>query len=224
MAALLAVAGAARADGPHAMQVGADVRKMTREVCAQKAIEAMGVKEKFTFAEIMPDGNVRGWNDKTSMLVLIAQTPNKENVAFVVIAAGVADEAARLRDAIRTHIADGPHDPKVPARFAPEGAKVPPSPAPLCWKTQRRAGTNLLRFFDSAATVVLEKRGFTTNTSGKSLVFGGMPDRAVAMFLSPSPSALEVQFHVVAIIQDEDTGNRLAADLLGRIIDVLYEP
>ena len=40
------------ANDPVAFQMGGEIRKMTREVCAHKAVEAMG-GEKFTFAEVM---------------------------------------------------------------------------------------------------------------------------------------------------------------------------
>jgi hypothetical protein len=223
--ALANVAATARADGPNALHVGAEVRRMTREVCAQKAVEAMGDKEKFLFAEVSPDGNARGWNEKTAVLVLSMPTPNKESIAYVVIACGSdSAEAERVRNAVRTHIADGPHNPKSPLRYGPEGDKLPPRPVSLSWKGEQRPAVNLARHFEPVALLVLEKRGFGTNSSNKTLVFGGMADRAVAAFMSPTASAQQVQYNVVTVMQDEDTGKALADDLLKQLTNVLYEP
>jgi hypothetical protein len=217
--------GAARANGPNSLHYGGDTRKMTREACAQKAVEAMGVKERFCFAEVTPDGNARGWSDKTAVLVLSAPTPVKENVFFLVIVAGKDNaEAERLRNVIRTHILDGPHDPGVPTRFGPEEGTAPPPPLALCLQGETRTIISPLRFFEAVASIVLEKRGFGTKAEGKMLVVGGNPQQMAALaILTPTASGLSVRLNVVAITADKASAEDLAKELLQGMVKVFYE-
>jgi hypothetical protein len=226
---VLGVAGglvnSARADGPIAIHLAAEARKMTREVCAQKAVEVMGEKEKFAFAEVTPDGNARGWNDKVSVLVLSMPTPSKELNAITVIVASYDNaEAERIRNVLRAHVFEAPHNPDAPTRVGPEkGEKLPPAPLKMQWKSAPRPALNVVRHFDTVATLVLEKRGFVTSISGKNLIFGGMQDGMVAAFLSPTTSALSVQFNVLTVTQDEEAGAALADDVLRRVVRVLFD-
>jgi hypothetical protein len=214
----------ARADGPIAVHLGGEIRPMTREVCAQKAVEAMGDKEKFPFAEITPDGNARGWNDKVAVFVLSSPTPNKDGIAIMVFAAGHDnDEVGRLRNTIRAHIVEALHNPKSPTRYCPEGDKPPPAPLALSWKSEQRPAINIVRHFEPAATLVLEKRGYATNSGGKTLIFGSLPDRMVAAFVWPTASAQTVQHCVIAASANGETSNTTANDVLGRIVRILHE-
>jgi hypothetical protein len=224
LALLAALAPAARASEPVAMHVGGDVRTMTREVCARKAVEAMGVHEKFPFAEVTADGNARGWNDKTAVLVLALPTPAEDTIMILIVAAGKDNEqAARLRNVIRAHIFDGPLPANGPKRIAPKGVALPPCPVFLCWSTEERSAITLLRFFEAVATLVLEKQGFGTNSGGKDMIFGGFPGRAVVAFLSPLSTGVLARLNVIAATDDEETSRKLAKELLARIVKVIYE-
>jgi hypothetical protein len=222
-AALAGSAACARAGGPVALYVGGEVRKMTRAVCARKAVEAMGVREKFPFAEVTADGNARGWNDTNSVLVLSFPTPDAESILILVVAAGKADaETARLRDAVRAHVFDGPHDPNAPKRVAPEGG--PPAGAVrLGWKSEERGAINQLRFFEPVAALAFEKRGLGTNVGGKNLVFGAFAGGTTAAFLATTANAVSVRLNVVVATDDEDAGGKLAANLLAAITKMIYE-
>jgi hypothetical protein len=225
LTALIAgAAGSATAAEPVAMHVGGDVRKMTREVCARKAVEAMGVREKFPFAEVTEDGNARGWNGSTSVLVLSFPTPAADNIQILVIAAGKDDEeVGRVRNAVRAHIFDGPYDPDAPKRVGPASGALPPRAVCLCWKSEERSAVGPLRFFEPVASVVLEKQAFTTNIGGKNFVFGVFPGRSVATFVGSAATGVSARLNVVTATGDEDSGNKLATDLLARIVKVIYD-
>jgi hypothetical protein len=218
-----AVTAEARADGALGLSMGYDNRKMTREECARKAVEAMAAKHKFPFAEVTDDGNARGWNDKINVLVMSFPMPDPERVFVVVVAAGMeAAETERVRVAVMSHVCDGPYDPKAPTRVAPEGGKAPSQPCTLCWKSEERTVTNLLRHYVPAATIVLEKKGYQTK-AGPVVVLGFMPDRGVTAFLAPTATALSARFNVVVATPGEASGEKAAEDLLSRIVKVLYE-
>jgi hypothetical protein len=206
-----------------AIHVGSEYGKMSRAECARKAVAMLGGKEKFPFAEITPDGNVRGWNETTSVLVLTFPTPDKETLLVTVVAAGTDNtEAERLRNAIRDHVKNGPHDPDAPQRFAPEGKDLPRRTVCLSWKSEQRNLTNLVRFFEPVARLALEKQGFATSTHNNALVFAGHPAGMVAAFVSPTASGVSLRFNVVTATSLDD-GGALAADLLTRIVRLIYE-
>ena len=111
-----AVSAEARADGTLGLSMGYDNRKITREECARKAVEAMAEKHKFPFAEVTEDGNARGWNDKTNVLVMSFPMPDPERVFVVVVAAGMeAAETERVRVAVIS-----PDEARLTRRIDPE--------------------------------------------------------------------------------------------------------
>src|SRR5436190_21109326 len=84
---------------PLAMHYGSDWRKLTRAVCATKAVEAMGMQQNFIHAEIHSDGNAYGVTENAACSVhTVAQ---RDGVYIYVVVAGKdTNEVARLRSAI----------------------------------------------------------------------------------------------------------------------------
>ena len=217
------VAPAARADGPTALSVGYDNRKMSRESCARKAVEAMGVKEKFAVSEVTDEGNAQGWNAKVAVQVLSFPMPDPERVYIVVIAAGTdGPEAERVQAAVRTHVFDGPDNPDTPKRIVTPQEKLPPRPVTLTYKSEERAITPVLRHFTPGATIALEKKGYQTKAGGMA-VMGFLPDRGMVAFLAPTASAVSARLNVVYATPGEESGEKAAADVLSRIVKLLYE-
>jgi hypothetical protein len=205
------------------LSVGFDNRKMTREECARKAVEAMGVREKLGFAEITDDGNAQGWNATAAVRVMSFPMPDAGRIYVVIIAAGHDQaETARVRLAVQAHVFDGPDDPKTPARI-PAAGTPPPRPFTLFYKSEERAALPVLRHFAPVAEVILEKKGYQT-MAGSRLVAGTLqPDRSVVTFLAPTVSTKLIRLNVVYATPGEEAGETTAEDVLGRIVNVLYE-
>jgi hypothetical protein len=219
----VASAQAVRADGPVAVSVGYDTRKMTRESCGRKAVEAMGAKAKFPFAEVTVDGHARGWDARTTVMVLSFPLPDPERVfVMVVVAGGETKEADRVRDAIQSHVFDGPYNPETPVRLTPSDGKAPPRPYTLCWKSEDRGAVNLLRLYDAAAAITLEKKGFQTHQA-QGKVLGASPTQGVVTFVAPTASAATARLNVVFAPPGEESGEKAAEDILARIAKILYD-
>lgn len=224
LAALLVVAtcGIARAQ-PIGVHVGAAPVKQSREAVARKAAAAM-VSEKFPYAEVTDDGNARGWDDKTAVHVYTYQTPDPDQTMVFVFAASTEDaEAARLRNAVRTHIFEGKDDPKTPKRTAPADGKVPAAPVSVCWKSEERTVTPVVKHFAPAASIVMEKRGWTTKPDGPLLVFGSGPTALAAAFIAPSSSGVAVKFNTVTATRGDKPAQKLTEELLAQVLKILYE-
>ena len=120
--AVIGVVPVTLAGGPISLSVGFDSRKMTRQECARKAVEAMGVREKFGFAEVTGDGNAQGWNATSAVRVMSFPMPDSRRIYIVIVAAGHNEaETERVQLAVRAHVFDGPDDPKTPARIPAAG-------------------------------------------------------------------------------------------------------
>lgn len=218
---LVACCGSARANGPVAMHVGGSPAKMSREACGRKAVAAM-VAEKFPYAEVTDDGNARGWDGRSAVLVCAYPTPDPEQVmVFVLAASGDDAEAARLRNAVRTHVFEGKDDPATPKRVAPSG-KVPPAPVSICLKTEEKSVTPLVKHMAAAATIVFEKAGMSAKIESPLLVFGGGPSLS-AVFIAPSSSGVAVKFNCVTATAGDKPAEKLAEDVLGKVVKILYE-
>jgi hypothetical protein len=218
--ALLASAPAALAQ-PVSMHIGGDARRMTREVCARKAVEVLGVKEKFTFAEVTRDGHAWGYNGRAAVLVL--SFPHPAGIQILIIAASKDNaEAERLRNVVRAHVFEGAHDPSVPPRV---GKKTKPSAneVTLRWRIQQRPLITPLRFFDAVASIVLEKKSYTLGSSGsKEAVVGASPARVVFAFSASSASAFLRNLGVVTACEAGDD-EPVSEKVLSAITQVIYE-
>ena len=213
---------AMRAEDPIAVHIGAWAQKTTREICGQKAVEAMGIKEKFLFAQVDEDGNARGYSATAAVVVL--SVPHQDGIWVGVVAASRNNaEAGRLRDAIRAHIAEGPHDPKVPKEIGKPDAKKKLEVPALAWRVKHRDANALLRFFEAIVCIVFEKQGFGTTTPGKWLVCGSSTDRMAIAFAVPGANALKVHLGVVVAGKEEEDCKQYSQALWKRIVDLLYE-
>lgn len=220
--AVIGVGPLTLAEEPISLSVGFGSQKMTREECARKAVEVMGVREKFGFAEVTADGNAQGWNATSAVRVMSFPMPDPGRVYIVVVAAGHNEaETERVKLAVRAHVFDGPDDPKTPARI-PAAGTPPPRPVTLSYRSKEWATNPVLRHFTPVAEVVLEKKGYQTK-AGPRLVAGTLPDRSLLTFLAPTVSAALVRLNVVYATPGEEAGETTTEDMLGLIGKVLYE-
>jgi hypothetical protein len=207
------------------MTGGRDVRKMTRQECALKAVEALTTKAKFPFAEVTEDGNARGWNGKMAILVLSFQTPDPERIGIMMVGAGAGGDGAEIHRTclmVKDHICDGPANPKTPARVIPDDGKVPPAPCMMCWKSEERPTSGVLKFFDPAALICLEKKGYSGSTGGGITIAGG-PGSTMMMFLAPTTNGQTVRLNVVSATPGQDPAVKATEDMLSRLGKLLYE-
>lgn len=219
----LVLSASAPAQGPLHVQYGGGPVKLSGEVAARKAVAGM-VAEKFPFAEITADGNARGWNDKVAVLVVCSRTPDAEqSLALVLAASADAAEAERVRNAVRECIFNGADDPKTPKRVAPDGGKVPAAPVSLFFKSEERTATPLLKHFAPVASLSMEKLGMGTKPDGPILVVGHGPSAMCVAAVGPTANALNARFSVVTITHGRKPAEKLADDVLSRVVKVLYE-
>ena len=220
---LLALAASASAQVPLSIQYGGGPAKMSGEVAARKAVAAM-VAEKFPFAEVTADGHARGWSDRAAVFVLCHTSPDAERSQVLVVAACAdASESGRLRDAVRAHVFEGKDDPKTPKRVAPADGKGPPAPATFFVKSEERTATPLLKHFAPVGCLAMEKLGMQTKPDGQILVQGSGPSAMGMVLLGPTANALNAKLSVVTITSGEKPSEKLAADILDRVVKVLYE-
>jgi hypothetical protein len=218
---VLAVAADARAQAMPGSHWCAASRQISREACAQLAVEAMGVKEKFAFAEVTPDGNARGWNGQSSVAVLSFPRPSGDTIQFLVIAASKdTAEAERLRNVVRDHVLSAEANADSPKRV---GTGKEPHDFSIDWRAETRNAIGLVRFFDAAACIVLEKQGFKIQNPAPTMVAGTREDHLATAFYAPTSSGISFQFNVLTISTSHARGEGLAADLLSRILKIIYD-
>jgi hypothetical protein len=209
------------AQAPYSIHVGGWSQNITREACAHQAIAAMA-KEKFIHAEIDAEGNAWGYSDKTVVVVISFRQPDGINVINFA-ASRDNDDAGRLRQLVRSYIQEATYDAKAPQHIGGEddvrGASVPY----LHWQVKNRNVIGVLRFFDSAVCILLEKKGLGSNICGKTLVMGGKPDQAVAAFLVPGPNAISVNVGVLAVNPSDETSRKVSRAFCKEIVKLLYE-
>jgi hypothetical protein len=219
---LAGMAGVARGQAPYPFHTGVWPQKISRETLAHKAIAAMA-QEKFTVACIDQEGNAWGFDDKTAVAVL--SFPYLDGgLHAVVLTAGRDDaEAGRLRNAIRTYLVDAPYDESAPKQLGDAGAKRPPNVPHLAWNTINRNETRLLRYFDTATSLVLEKRGLPPHPIGKALILTCVPDHSAACFATPGPNAISATIGVISACSTPEDAKRNAQTISREIVKLLYE-
>jgi hypothetical protein len=223
LAATLLLAATASAQAPLMLRYGGGTMKLSSETAARKAVSALAA-EKFAFAEVTADGHARGWNDKYAVFVLCMPTPNPDLSQVLVVAAGADEvEAERLRAAVHTHVAEGKDDAKSPKRVAPADGKVPPAPVSVFVKSEERAGMPVLKYFSPVTSLVMEKMGMATKPDNQTLVLGSSPAVLSAVVIGPTANALNVKLSVVTITHGEKPAEKVADDVLSRVVKVLYE-
>jgi hypothetical protein len=205
--------------------VGSAARKMSREDCALKAMHALIKNEKCVKAEIMPDGNVRGWTEKAAIAVVSGTY--RDNTLFVVMVASHDNaESERLRNTVRQYVMEGDHDADTPRTFAAAEKDRKPLDLQVRWGFEGKPATKILRFLVPATSIVLEKQGLVavdqSNVTGP-LVFGGSPDRVAAAVAYPGPNELTLQFCVFGVSQNGDEADRLQRVVRQEVMKVLYD-
>lgn len=198
--------------------------KADRDAVALRAVDALANKEKFAAAEVLSDGNVFGWNDKASALVIIQ--PFRDGVHFSLFVAGRDnEEAGRLRNAIRGHLlASGP-TADVPRSVRREDG-VPKPPVALKHGADSRNATPILRFFQPAGFIVMEKHGLSPSDAGMPntpTAFGGSATRMAAAFALPGPNEIGVRIYSVVAAADDDEADRLQRAIRQDMLKVLFE-
>jgi hypothetical protein len=93
----------------------------------------------------------------------------------------------------------------------------------VCWKTEERAGTPLVKHLMPAATIVLEKRGMTTQAQPPVMVLGIGAGGLTAVFAAPSSNGVMVRFNTVTAVRGDKPAEKLAEDVLAKVVKVLYE-
>jgi hypothetical protein len=216
------VAGVAQAQGPYPFHVGVWPQKTSRETVAHKAVAAMA-KEKFFFACIDKDGNAWGFDAKTAVVVLSFQFVD-DGLHAIVFAAGKEDnEAGRLRNAIRSYVAEAPYDKSAPKQLGKAAVKRSPDVPYLGWHVVNRNETRLLRYYDSVASLVLEKRGLPAQVPGKGLVLACIPEQSVACFAIPGPNAISGNLGVISASGSSDAAQGSARKIGKEIVKLLYD-
>jgi len=207
---------------PIALHVGGEFRRLDREECALKAVEAMGVKEKFILAEIDKDGNAWGYNEQS--VVRVFTVSYKDGVSLAVVVAGADNkEAERLRNEIRTHIAEGAVNRQTPKQIKTTDTDRKPCPLQLRWSIEQRSAIPVARFLLPIAAVVMEKNGLGTNNGGGNMMFGGNGQSAAVAFGLLGPNDVNINFACVAVSADEHEAERLSNVIRAGIVKVLYD-
>jgi hypothetical protein len=185
---------AGAAGRPLAMHWGAGRRKMTQAECAARAVQAMGVKEKFIAAASDGRGSVFGHTENAAAVVFAL--PRRRGVqVYVVVAGKDSREVERLRDSIRRHVVDGPSSARVPAKIVNRNAKRGrPWPAlHLGWGLRRLSRAE----FATAATLSMQRQRLQVADRAKGSTVAGSRAgaRAAAFYFQTKPG-----FRYVSIV------------------------
>ncbi|HZV06518.1 MAG TPA: hypothetical protein VE999_15665 [Gemmataceae bacterium] len=214
--------GSAKAQNDTAVQFGAGpLRGLTCAECGRKAVQAMD-REKFLFAEVDAEGNVRGWSEKAAVTVLI--WPGPDGVQFLVTAASRdGAEAERIRNAVRSFLEQAPIDPKAPARIG-SADSLPKSKLPaIHFRHEQRAVVPTLQFFEPGVSIAFQKQGISLSHSEKFVVMGSGPRGLASTFLGPASNGLSAHLCVVAVSWDETSSSRLTDTVWREVVKVLFE-
>jgi hypothetical protein len=180
------IAADSGAGEPLAMHWGSDWRKMSRQVCATKAVDAMGNKENFIAAEINSDGDVFGYTENAAAAVYTV--PLRDGVEIYVVVAGQdTKEVERLRNAIRAHVFEGPYNGKVPAKIVTKNAKRKSAAPALQLGGDTRALTRA--DFSLCATTSMQRQGMLAAAQGAAGTVAGAKTgaEAAAFYLETKP-------------------------------------
>ena len=207
--------------GPYTIHIGGDFRRVDRESCARKAVEAMA-KAKFIRAEIDKDGNAWGHDEKSFAQVITL--PYKDGVHILIFVAGSdATYTDGIRSALRTHVSDGPFDPDSPKQVASDDASRKPCDLKRRWGMEQRPTLSLLRYFQPAAAVVMEKQGLGSQQAAGMAVLGGGGHGVMATFALPGPNEVNVYVGTIAFSTDDAEADRLQSVVRTGLLKFLYD-
>ena len=164
---------------PIAMHVGGGWRKMSREACAIKAVEAMGIQEHFIQAEVDDAGDAWGMNENAT--VLVKSVCQGDGVYIYVVAASEdSKQAERLRNAVRQHVFDGPYRANVPKRIRTSDANRRAVAPAMQWGGEERSSS--LGIFGNVAEDALKRYALQVTKDGTELILGSSPSSAAVAF------------------------------------------
>jgi hypothetical protein len=132
-------------------------------------------------------------------------------------------EAGRLRNAIRTYIFEAPYDESAPKQIGSADGKRSPEVPYLGWHVIKRNETRLLRYYDTAAALVLKKRGLPAQVAGKGLVLACTPEQSVAAFAVPGRNAISANLGVISAGASSDAARSSARKISKEIVKLLYD-
>jgi hypothetical protein len=171
-----------------AVHVGSDFRKMNVAACTLKAVEAMGIQQHFIHAEINgPDA----WGYDENSFVMVHAVPISDGVEiFVVAFSASSQEAARLRNAIREHVFDGPFNSRISKTYQTFDTNRRQGPLAVHWGNFNKVATE--KTFRACAVSAMAGNGLHGSASGNQIIFG-TSSAATAVALGVGlPSATQV--------------------------------
>jgi hypothetical protein len=157
-------------------------RNLSPPDCLDRAVAAMGRKEKFLLAE-KRNGAAFGYTETTAAVVYAVFARNQTDI--YVVAMGSDDkEVQRIRSALVSHVCDGPDPGEVPARIVTKTANRK-THAPALRVGGGSRPLDALHFID-AAVAALQRQGLRiTITEDWSTVFGFGHDHALVVSYEP---------------------------------------
>lgn len=200
---------------------GGPLKGLTCAECGRKAVQGLG-QDKFLFAEVDAEGNVRGWSEKASVAVLI--WPGPDCVQYeVMVASGDNAESERVRNAVRTFLENAPTDPKAPSRIG-SADSFPKGKIPVIHsRNEQRSAVPTLQFFGAGASIAFQKQGLSLDHTEKCIVLGHGQGGLAATFIAPASNGLSAHFCVIAISWDEASSTRLTDAVWREVVKVLFE-
>jgi hypothetical protein len=216
--------GSASAENDKQFEVhtdGSTLSGLNCAECGRKAVQALG-QDKFLFAEVDAEGNVRGWSEKAAVAVLI--WPGQDCVHFMVMAASRDKaEAKRVSSVLCKFLKEDPTDPKAPARLG-SADSFPKGKIPVIHsRHEQRAIVPTLQFFEQGASIAFQKQGLRLGHTTQTLV-GGQGQGAIAVtFIAPGGNSLSAHFGVHAVSWDQATSSRLTDAVWREVVKVLFE-
>ena len=195
-------------------------KKTSKENCALLAIEAMA-KEKFIKAEVTADGFAYGVTEKAA--VLVVATPFRDGVHFSVVVVGHDNpEVERLRNVVRSHIAESTTEPTA-KQFQDGAADRKPTSLAVRWGFDQRAANPVLRHFVTASAIVVEKQGLQSHTTPNlPICIGAGVDKLGLAFIHPGPNEISAQIFAVGV-GEETEADRLQRTIRKELIKVLFD-
>src|SRR5579871_2924187 len=110
---------------------------LPQDEVARHAAAGLG-KLGFRYAGVGPDGHAWGYADEATVAVLGFPQPDGRTQLMLCVAAWTPAEAARVRDAVRSHLTDARPDPLAPAAVGTPLPQVFRKSPPLHWRADTR--------------------------------------------------------------------------------------
>ncbi len=209
--ALISLTAPAAAFASPAVHLGSDWRKMTPKMATTKAVESMVQKCDLIHAEVQ--GNFAfGYGETAAIVVHAAPDGDGSFVTFVAVSSD-SGEAERLRNAVRSHVFDGPYDDSIPNELETARPGRESTAPALGFAALSLADDPLL--YRAVVRSWLAYRGLAPDLQG-DLIFGVNDDTVACINRAPSRSGQANVLIVVASSKKEQ-----ATDLRDALADGL---